>query len=702
MKATEASLLQVLKTSPQFVIPIYQRSYSWTDRECLQLWSDVLRVGKDPDARAHFVGSVVYIQDGLYQLSNNSPLLVIDGQQRLTTVVLLLEALARNIGETEPVDGFSATKIRSYYLTNPLETGDRGYKMLLTQTDKTTLNALVQGRALPVDRSLRIEQNFEFFEAKVKELGPAVTDLCRGLAKLVIVDVSLTRGEDNPQMIFESMNSTGRELSQADLIRNFVLMGLEATTQTQMYEDHWRPMEVRFGQEAYSSYFDAFMRHYLTVKTGELPNLNAVYEAFKAHSLKPKTADAGVDALLTDVQSFAAYYCSIALGQEPDKSLAEAFRDLRALKVDVAYPLLLEMYDDYARNVLSRDDFLNILRLIESYVFRRAICSIPTNSLNKTFATFARTLKKDRYLESVEAIFALLPSYRRFPKDEEFTRELVARDMYNLPRRSYWLRRLENQRRKERVVVEDYTIEHIMPQNENLSAEWRADLGPNWERVHAAYLHTIGNLTLTGYNSEYSDKPFRVKRDMDGGFKESPLRINDGLGTMKLWDEAAIVARATKLAKIAATVWGAPSITEGDLQGYRPVSAATVKYSLDSHANLTDGAPMRGLFDEFRAAVLGLDPNITEEVLKLYVAYKAETNVVDVVPQVGRLVLSINMHFPELSDPRKMAIDVTNRGRWGNGDVEIALTTEADIPYVLGLVRQALELQVSPSDGASS
>ena len=702
MKATEASLLQVLKTSPQFVIPIYQRSYSWTDRECLQLWSDVLRVGKDPDARAHFVGSVVYIQDGLYQLSNNSPLLVIDGQQRLTTVVLLLEAFARNIGETEPVDGFSATKIRSYYLTNPLETGDRGYKMLLTQTDKTTLNALVQGRALPVDRSLRIEQNFEFFEAKVKELGPAVTDLCRGLAKLVIVDVSLTRGEDNPQMIFESMNSTGRELSQADLIRNFVLMGLEATTQTQMYEDHWRPMEVRFGQEAYSSYFDAFMRHYLTVKTGELPNLNAVYEAFKAHSLKPKTADAGVDALLTDVQSFAAYYCSIALGQEPDKSLAEAFRDLRALKVDVAYPLLLEMYDDYARNVLSRDDFLNILRLIESYVFRRAICSIPTNSLNKTFATFARTLKKDRYLESVEAIFALLPSYRRFPKDEEFTRELVARDMYNLPRRSYWLRRLENQRRKERVVVEDYTIEHIMPQNENLSAEWRVDLGPNWERVHAAYLHTIGNLTLTGYNSEYSDKPFRVKRDMDGGFKESPLRINDGLGTMKLWDEAAIVARATKLAKIAATVWGAPSITEGDLQGYRPVSAATVKYSLDSHANLTDGAPMRGLFDEFRAAVLGLDPNITEEVLKLYVAYKAETNVVDVVPQVGRLVLSINMHFPELSDPRKMAMDVTNRGRWGNGDVEIALTTQADIPYVLGLVCQALDLQLSPSDGASS
>jgi uncharacterized protein with ParB-like and HNH nuclease domain/predicted transport protein len=701
MKATEASLLQVLRTSPQFVIPIYQRSYSWTERECSQLWSDVLRVGKDPDSRAHFVGSVVYIQDGLYQLSNNSPLLVIDGQQRLTTVALLLEALARRVGETEPVDGFSATKIRSYYLSNPLETGDRGYKMLLTQTDRTTLNALVQGRELPVDRSLPIEQNFEFFESKIKNLGPAIADLCRGLAKLVIVDVSLTRGEDNPQMIFESMNSTGRELSQADLIRNFVLMGLEATTQTQMYEDHWRPMEIRFGQEAYSSYFDAFMRNYLTVKTGELPNLNAVYEAFKAHSLKPKTADAGIGALLTDVQSFAAYYCSIALGQEVDKSLAEAFRDLRALKVDVAYPLLLEMYDDYARGTLSRDDFLKILRLIESYVFRRAICSIPTSSLNKTFATFTRTLRKDRYLESVEAIFALLPSYRRFPSNEEFARDLVARDMYNLPRRSYWLRRLENQGRKERVVVEDYTIEHIMPQNGNLSAEWRADLGPDWERVHAAYLHTLGNLTLTGYNSEYSDKPFSVKRDMEGGFKESPLRLNDGLGAMEPWDEAAIVARAAKLAKIAATVWEAPSIGENALREFRPVPAVTVKYSLDDHGYLAEDAPMRALFDAFRLGVLGLDPNVVEEVLKLYVAYKAETNVVDVVPQAGRLRLTINMHFPELLDPRGMAKDVTNLGRWGNGDVEVALTAKEDIPYVLGLIRQSLDLQLSPSDSIS-
>jgi uncharacterized protein with ParB-like and HNH nuclease domain/predicted transport protein len=702
MKATEALLLSVLKSSPAFVIPIYQRTYSWTERECQQLWSDILRAGRDPKATAHFVGSVVYIQEGLYQVTANSPLLVIDGQQRLTTVTLLLEALARQLGDTEPIEGFSAAKIRSYYLSNPLEAGDKFYKLLLTQTDRPTLNALVSGRPTSGETSVRIEQNFAFFQGQIKALGAQIADLCRGLMKLVIVDVSLTRGEDNPQMIFESMNSTGRELSQADLIRNFVLMGLESATQTQMYEDHWRPMEIGFGQEAYSSYFDAFMRHYLTVKTGDIPNVNAVYEAFKQHSQKPSTAELGVSALLADVQAFASYYCSIALGHEDDKSLAEAFRDLRDLRVDVAYPLLLEMYDDYANGTLTRDDFLRSLRLIESYVFRRAICAIPTNSLNKTFATFGRSIKKDRYLESMQAAFELLPSYRRFPGDEEFKRELATRDMYNIPRRSYWLRRLENYGRKERVVVDDYTIEHIMPQNENLSQEWRADLGPEWERIHATYLHTIGNLTLTGYNSEYSDKPFVEKRDMRGGFKESPLRLNDGLGTQESWNEAAINERATRLADMAGSVWVRPDLTESVIREFRPMPPAVVRYTLSDHAQLADDAPMRALFDAFRASVLDLDPNVTEEVLKLYVAFKAETNVVDVVPQVRRLRLSLNMRFPDLDDPRGIARDVTNMGRWGNGDVEVDLSNAEEIPYVLGLVRQSLDLQLSPSEAGAA
>ena len=694
MKATEAKFLDFLKKSPQFVIPIYQRTYSWTERECRHLWDDIVRTGSNDDISAHFVGSIVYIEKGLYQVSSQSPLLVIDGQQRLTTVTLILEALARQLVDSEPVDGFSAKKLRSYYLLNPLEEGERGFKLLLTQTDKASLLALVQQKVQPTDQSLRVTENFAFFEEQVKNLGADLPALCHGLAKLVVVDIALSRDQDNPQLIFESMNSTGRDLSQADLIRNFILMGLEPAHQTRLYEDHWRPMEVGFGQEGYGSHFDSFMRHYLTLKTGEIPNVRAVYEAFKSHARTPDIAAAGVDALVADIHAFAGYYCAMALGIEADKKLAEAFRDLRELKVDVAYPFLLELYDDFANGRLESTDFEAAVRLVEAYVFRRAVCAIPTNSLNKTFATFGRALQKDRYLESVQAHLLTLPSYRRFPGDEEFKREFVVRDLYNFPRRSYWLRRLENDGRKERVPVDEYTIEHILPQNENLSAKWRDELGPEWQRVQETWLHTLGNLTLTGYNAEYSDRPFSEKRDMKGGFRESPLRLNEGLSSLDKWDEAAIKNRAERLAAVAAGVWAVPSLQAEVLESYRPRGEKAAGYTIDDHPQLAVGSPMRDLFEIFRKDVLALDPCVSEEFLKLYVAYKAETNFVDIVPQKSRLRLSLNMQFHELHDPKGLAKDVTNLGRWGNGDVEVGLSKPEELPYVMGLVRQAFEKQM--------
>jgi len=695
MKATEAKLLDFLKKSPQFVIPIYQRTYSWTERECQQLWDDIMRTGTNDAIEAHFVGSIVYIEKGLYSVSSQSPLLVIDGQQRLTTVMLVLEALARHVGDTEPVDGFSAKKLRNYYLLNALEEGERGFKLLLTQTDKQSLLALMQQKQQPAAASVRINENFAFFEEKVQNLASDLAPLCQGLAKLVIVDLSLNRDQDNPQLIFESMNSTGRELSQADLIRNFILMGLEPTQQKRLYEEHWRPMEVAFGQEAYGSHFDGFMRHYLTLKTGDIPNVKAVYEAFKGHANSAEVAaDGGVDALVADIHAYAGYYCVMALDQEPNKNLSLGFRDLGELKVDVAFPFLLELYHDYAKGRLDKDDFARAVRLVEAYVFRRAVCAIPTNSLNKTFATFCRALRKDRYLESIQAHLLTLPSYRRFPKDEEFKRELSSRDLYNFRSRSYWLRRLENHGRKERVPVGEYTIEHILPQNENLSAKWREALGPEWQRVQETWLHTLGNLTLTGYNAEYSDRPFAEKRDMRGGFKKSPLRLNEGLGALDTWDEADIQARASCLARQAVHVWAAPALPAEVLEGYRPKTARTLDYSLDDHPQLAEGRPIRPLFEQFRKAVLALDPGVSEEVLKLYVAYKAETNFVDVVPQKSRLRLSLNLHFHELHDPKGLGKDVTNLGRWGNGDVEVVLSKPDELPYVLGLVRQAFEKQM--------
>jgi uncharacterized protein with ParB-like and HNH nuclease domain/predicted transport protein len=695
MKATEAKLLGFLQKSPQFIIPIYQRTYSWTERECRQLWDDVLRAGSTDAVTVHFIGSIVYVEQGLSQVSHQAPLLVIDGQQRLTTVTLLIEALARAVGdEDEPVDGFSAPKLREYYLTNRLEKGDRYFKLLLSQTDNASLKAIIKHTEQPKDLSLRVTQNFNLFTELLAAQKGDLATVCRGLAKLVVVDIALNRDQDNPQLIFESMNSTGKELSQADLIRNYILMGLDPGLQARLYEDYWRPMELDFGQEAYGTQFDGFMRHYLTVRTGEIPREREVYEAFKEYSRTKPVQDGGIEALVKEIRAFARYFCAMALGREQDATLGTVFHDLRELKVDVAYPFLLELYHDYADGRLSAADFAAAVRLVEAYVFRRAICAIPTNSMNKTFGTFGKALKKDRYLESIQAHFLTLPSYRRFPSDDEFRRDLHTRDLYNFRSRSYWLRRLENHGRKERVPVDEYTIEHILPQNPDLPAAWKQALGPEWERIQQQWLHTLGNLTLTGYNAEYSDRPFAEKRDMAGGFKESPLKLNASLGQLEVWNEATIQERAGRLADQALKVWAAPKLDAGSLAAYLPGKAvATGGYSIEDHPNLSAGA-MRSVFDAFRKDVLALDPCVTEEFKKLYVAYKAETNFVDVVPQAKRLILTLNMTCAEINDPKGLCRDVSGMGRWGNGDVEVGLKSLDELPYVMGLVRQSYERQM--------
>lgn len=701
MKATEAKLLDFLKKSPQFVIPIYQRTYSWTEKECRQLWDDILRTGSDDRIAVHFVGSIVYIDKADANITTWEPLLVIDGQQRLTTVTLLLAALAKAVGDAEPVEGFSAEMIRGYYLQNPLERDERKFKLILSQTDKSSLISVVSGHELPAECSIRIEQNFALFEAWLSKDSDRIEAVCKGLAKLMMVDIKLKRGEDNPQLIFESMNSTGKELSQADLIRNFILMGLEPELQSDLYSHFWRPMEIDFGQEAYGTHFDGFMRHYLTVRTGDIPNINAVYEAFKKYSRELRqTAEndtSHVTDLVKDIRKYSGFYCSMALGNESDANLKKAFHDLRELRVDVAYPLLLELYEDHDNGMLAMEEFLDIVRQIESYVFRRAICAIPTNSLNKTFSTFGKSIKKERYLESVRANFLLQPSYRRFPDDAEFQRSLKTRDLYHFPRRSYWLRRFENFGRNEYVPVDEYTIEHIMPQNENLSQAWRSSLGEDWQNVQKTWLHTLGNLTLTGYNSQYSDRTFTEKRDMPGGFRESPLKVNEGLAQVEVWNEASIKQRANRLAKLAAQVWPMPTLDEEILSSYRPTATPHVSaYTIEDHPNLLS-ANIRPIFEAFRSEVLALDPCVTEEFLKLYVAYKAETNFVDVVPQVNQMRISLNMRFDQISDPRGICRDISKIGRWGNGDVEFRLGSMDEIPYAIGLVRQSLELQLGNS-----
>jgi len=700
VKATEAGLLQFLRAAPRFVIPIYQRTYSWTEKECTQLWEDVYKAGSDDSIDVHFIGSIVYIEDGLSNNTKRAPNLVIDGQQRLTTITLLLAALADAVGDEEPVEGFTADEIRETLLTNHRRSGDEFYKLLLTRTDRDTLKAIVGQLDLPSPKSDRIVENYDTFKARLMAGDAVVETICKGLGKLIMVDIALSREHDNPQLIFESMNSTGRELSQADLIRNFVLMGLEPDYQTKLYEHYWHPMEEDFGQAAYTAHFDSFMRHYLTVRTGNIPRLGDVYEAYKAYARQVQSKGGTIEDLVKEVRSYARFYCVIALGHQTEPKLAEAFQDIRELRVDVAYPFLLEVFDDFDNGRLTSAEFHDVLRMVEAYVFRRAICSIPTNSLNKTFANFARTIDKNDYLSSVRTYFFGMKSYRRFPRDEEFIQELKTRDLYNFPRRSYWLRRFENHGRKERVHVDDYTIEHILPQDPNLSAKWRSELGPEAEQVQERWLHTLGNLTLTGYNSEYSNRAFCEKRDMKDGFKHSPLRVNEGLGATEAWNEEAIQARAAKLAKEAARVWAAPVLTDVELASLNVVKdVPTTGYTIQDHHHLA-GGHSRELFDAFEQRILALDPCVTREFLKLYVAFKAETNFADVVPQAKGLRISLNIEPQDISDPRGMVEDVTGVGRWGNGNSEVRLNRIEDLSYVVGLARQALERQMDQAEAA--
>ena len=689
MKATETNFLKFMQGTKQFVIPIYQRKYSWSIQQCRQLWNDIVRAAENEELKGHFVGSIVYIEKGLYVTSSVPQLVVIDGQQRMTTLTLFLLALGKAIEDSGETFDITRKKIMNYYLINNDEDDDKFYKLVLTQSDNETLSKLLSDKELSEEYSQKIVENFTFFVDVIKKSGIDLNKLYTGISKLIVVDIALDRDHDNPQLIFESLNSTGLDLTQADLIRNYILMKLEPREQTSIYNDYWYPMEKSFGNLNDSTLFDRFMRDYLTVKTGRISNINDVYSSFKeyVYNLKKNT----IEQIVEDIYRYSKYFVKLSFQSESDKKVNQVLKDINTLKVDVAYPLLLELYDDYERDLLQKDEFISILRLVESYVFRRAICGVPTNSLNKTFATFNKEINKENYLESVLAAFLIKDSYKRFPSNEEFVRELYVKDVYNFRNRNFLLRKLENYNRKEIIEIEAYTIEHIMPQNTNLSLQWRQDLGTNWEELQNTYLHTLGNLTLTRYNSELSDKPFIEKRDLDGGFGESPLRLNKGLGKLDAWNEDCIIERAKRLANLALLVWEYPQLSENVLLKYKnqKPNLQSVTYTISDHPELQ--GDILNLFEDLRKRICNLDSSVREEYKKLYIAYKTTTNFVDIVPQKSRLRLSLNMSFSDIHDPKGISKDVTNLGRWGNGDVEVSIESIDQMEDVMYLIKQSFD-----------
>ncbi len=463
MDAKAMKLLDFIGKSQgnQFVIPIYQRVYSWEKEQCKQLWDDIIKTDGNDQIEGHFIGSIVFVHDGIYTTSHNE-LLIIDGQQRLTTITLLFIALRDHLNdEDEFLEKFSCQKIQNRYLINSDEKGDKRFKLILSEPDRDTLLSLIdKDRRKPSEPSLKIVENFKLFEEWIRKNTDKLEIIFKGLDKLMVVEISLERGKDNPQLIFESMNSTGKDLTRTDLIRNYILMGLEPEKQKIFYEKYWRAMEENFKQN--ETLFNQFVRHYLTIKTREIPNINKVYKAFKNYQQKEGIE---IEDLLKDLQKYCGYFCQIVFKKEDHKDLNEALGFLVDLEMDVIYPLLLELYSDYSDGVLSKQDFIPIIALIESYLCRRAVCGL-TNSLNKVFPSFTKKINKDQYLESIEAHFlSLEKTTGKFPKDSEFKDSFITIDFYKFKKNKYFLERLENFDTKEPVDTQKCNIEQYNASN---------------------------------------------------------------------------------------------------------------------------------------------------------------------------------------------------------------------------------------------
>lgn len=566
LQAGETTLNKLLNTSRQFIVPIFQRNYSWQKSQYEQLWFDILRASKFKEKQNHFIGSIVYIDMGT-PAGRPQQLLLIDGQQRLTTISILLCAIKDYVQkfnlETKLIN---LAKIKNQFLYNSDEIDEDRYKLLLNVQDKETYIKLIDNTIFTVNKpATNIIKCYEFFYERIEDFikqHGQIDEIYAGIFKLSLVSISLDKDSDNPQMIFESMNSTGKDLSQTDLLRNYLLMDLTPEKQTRLYKTYWKPMEELFGEDIYKNdvnKFDYFIRDFLTLKsdTGYICKINNVYENFKRYYLDNNCEKFAV---LKDLFTYAKYYACIDLLQENDDELKLHWQEFKKLDSHVVYPFLLKLYDDYSRQILIKEDFKKILQVVISYLWRRAICEIPTNSLSKTFAILYQAVDKEDYVNSIIKAFVFKSSYKRFPSDYEVREKLQIKDIYHFRLRKYLLEALENYYHKEPIDLNtaNYTIEHIMPQNIEHNLSWQQMLGEDWQEVHSLYLHTLGNLTITGYNAEMSNKSFVEKVNGESGFKHSHLKLSESIAQCDVWNKKAIQRRTNILTDIILKIWKYP------------------------------------------------------------------------------------------------------------------------------------------------
>lgn len=542
-------------SSKRLIIPVYQRNYDWKKQHCQQLLDDLTELHKSQRPK-HFFGAIVGVADGSFEW------IVIDGQQRLTTVSLIMLALAKLLdnGELSSTDPDLAHKIRKNYLVvddgtagtkfrlKPVKDDNEAYRRLFTNDDREFIN------------ESNITSNYQFFLDQLPALGLGADELWDALCRLEVMHLDL-ESSDDPQRIFESLNSTGLALSESDKVRNFVLMGLNTTEQIRVYEDYWNRIEKNVGFDT-----DAFLRWYLISQTATFRRFEDVYDGFKRYAQQQRTKGAK---LLEKVRDYSVYARKLRLSSTGDKRIDRRLYRLNLLQLDVIVPFLLPLMEEYENGTLTSEDFAEILRITESYLGRRMVCRIGTQGLNKVFGTLYRDLRKlreeDQALAPILA-FNLLErdGSGRFPSDEEFTDAFRTGNMFTLKaeRRRYLFDCLENMESKDvrdiatSIKSGDLSIEHIMPQT--LSRAWRDELGGEADRIHDVWLHRIANLTITGYNPEYSNTTFSQKKTMEHGFDSSPYRLNRLLKDATHWTEKELEIRNQKLTADALEYWFYP------------------------------------------------------------------------------------------------------------------------------------------------
>ncbi len=539
MQASETKLQPIIEGAKQYVVPLFQRRYSWEKKEWTALLDDLVELSETDNPRTHFIGSIVTMPTNAVP-EGVSKFLLIDGQQRLTTIFILL-ALLRDIAKKSGQKKLEE-QINNTLLTNPYENDNDYYKLLPTQGDRVAFQNLINVEDAPSD-SL-ITRAYQFFQKELQVRG-----LDGQLLKKVIFSnlsvVSIVLGkDDDPHLVFESLNAKGRPLTQADLIRNYFFMKIHVHEQDRIYERYWKPMQDGLGEG-----LTEFIRHYL-MRDGVIVKQSDIY-----FCIKDRINQGEVLGCLKELARFADYYENLLHPEkEPQAKLQRALQRLNRIEVTTAYPLLLNFYDDYYHARISLDEFITLLQLIENFMIRRFVCNVATNQLNKVFPSLYGQIKNRYASNAIEGLKSILQT-KNYPKDAEFRTRLLDAKLYGGGDRAIKTKLIletleEFYQHKEQVNFENLSIEHVMPQT--LTESWRNELGEDGDTTHELLLHTLGNLTLTAYNSELSNDSFAAKKLR---LKESHLEMNKYFNHKQTWGREDIERRSADLVDMALMIW---------------------------------------------------------------------------------------------------------------------------------------------------